>query len=344
MASIKSTKGSARSSPHLKESMPDYLGKLHFISFNHPIHANNNKFLLTDPLGEHIDCPIWERALHDFVKVTKRGIESVQVVATKEHYRGDKVPLYSNLNGRRTADLILRLINEKEAKTQPLAGPSTVDKLEEEEGQEVEALIHNSDQDFNLVAPTQEKGKAPVISLTVPQSIISAPPTASKPVTLSVTAPKTSAPTTPAPQVQTGSRTQGPSTSSSSQQPTQPQTTSQPLQQSAPPPPPPPPARQITATMATALTKVKWALPNQFTGKPDKLSDLRGKEFISSLNLYFIHYDNDYGGAAATRTQAEQKERVLFTLSLCTKSAFPWADVYTSKFTVPTTDLEKEYI
>ncbi|KAG8988659.1 hypothetical protein FRB94_000484 [Tulasnella sp. JGI-2019a] len=96
--------------------------------------------------------------------------------------------------------------------------------------------------------------------------------------------------------------------------------------------------------MATAPTKAKWALPGEFTGKLDSLGNLRGKEFISQLNLYFAHYDNDYGGSATTRTVAQQKERVLFTLSLCTESAFPWADTYTSEFAVPTTNPEKEYI
>ncbi|KAG9020524.1 hypothetical protein FRB95_004030, partial [Tulasnella sp. JGI-2019a] len=227
--------------------------------------------------------------------------------------------------------------------TENLPGPSTADKPEEQEQeQEIKALAHKSDQDTDLDAPTQTKGKAPAISHTIPQTALSAPPTAPKPVTLSTSAPKTSAPTTPAPQAQTATSMQGPSTST--QQPTQPQTASQPQQQSAPPPPPPPLARQITTTMAAVPAKAKWALPNQFMGKPNKISDLRGKEFISSLNLYFTHYDNDYGGAATTRTQGQQKERVLFALSLCTESAFPWADIYTSEFTVPVMDPEKEYI
>ncbi|KAG9022970.1 hypothetical protein FRB95_013882 [Tulasnella sp. JGI-2019a] len=310
------------------------------------IHANNNRFLIQGfPLAKHNDCPIWERALHDFTKVVANNLESVQLVTTEDHYKGDKVQSYINLNGRGAASLILRLINAKEIENQPTAGPSTAEEPEEEEeGQEVEVLVHNSDnnQDFNLDAPVQVKGKIPTISLTIPQTSAPAPPTALKPVTLTATAPKVSTLATQAPQVQTGSSTQGPGTSSTIQQPPQLQTVGQPPQQSTSPPPPPPPARQITATIAPA--KAKWALPNQFTGKPDELGALRGKEFISSLNLYFAHYDNDYGGAAVTRTATKQKERVLFTLSLCTESAFPWADIYTSEFAVPMMDLEKEYI
>lgn len=94
---------------------------------------------------------------------------------------------------------------------------------------------------------------------------------------------------------------------------------------------------------AAAPAKAKWVSPDKFTGKPDEIGNFKGKEFIASLNLWFNHYDNDYGGAHP-RSAAFNKERVLFALSLCSDAAFPWADIYIQELGTPTTSQETQYL
>ncbi|KAG9020935.1 hypothetical protein FRB95_003197, partial [Tulasnella sp. JGI-2019a] len=248
MASTRSHKGLARSSPCPKEVPPMCLGLLHFISFNHPIRTNNNKFRIVDPPEEHNNCLIWETSLHKFVKVNYKDIETVQLVTREEHYKLSKVPAYENLDGRKAANLILKLIDTRE---NPVEEPA----IQQGEGQEVENLLEESETEHakNQPQQTQAKGKAPAITL-------SAPPTASKPVTLLASAPKGSTPTTPVPQPQAGSSLQGPSISTTQTAPPQMQTSQQ-QQPQQNPPLPPPASRQLTASMSTAPTKAKWALP-----------------------------------------------------------------------------------
>ncbi|KAG8980293.1 hypothetical protein FRB93_009297 [Tulasnella sp. JGI-2019a] len=203
----------------------------------------------------------------------------------EDHYTGDKVPAYTNLNARRASSLILRLISIKETQDQLTPGPLTTnepeEEEEEEEDQEIETLLQDSDnnQNLSLTAPKQGKGKKPTISLSITptQKITPTPPTIPKPLTLTTAAPKVNMPAPLIPQAQAGLSTQEQSTGSTNLQPAKPQTISQPLQQSTPPPPPAPPARQIMATMSAIPAKAKWALPTNSLANQMPLETLEAR-------------------------------------------------------------------
>ncbi|KAG8988166.1 hypothetical protein FRB94_001054, partial [Tulasnella sp. JGI-2019a] len=158
---------------------------------------------------------------------------------------------------------------------------------------------------------------------------------------------------TSSPSPQTGSSTPGQGQSSGSNQPTGPppppppqqptagsQQQQQPIQQQQPPvaPPPPPPGTGTGPAMSAGQSskKAKWLEPDKFTGQVNTTGSPRSREFITSLTLYFIHYDDMYG-KLTNRTAVEEQERVYFSLTLCTEMAFPWANLYTNEITSPTT-------